>query len=51
MWADPFVVKRDGGYYIFVEEMPYATMTGHLAVIEIDDEGNVLKSTKILDTG
>jgi hypothetical protein len=51
MWADPFVVKRDGGYYIFVEEMPYATMTGHLAVIEIDHEGNVIKSTKILDTG
>jgi hypothetical protein len=53
MWADPFVVeKKDrSGYFIFVEEMPYKSMTGHLAVLDMDKEGNVTKSTKILDTG
>jgi len=51
MWADPFVVEKEDGYYVFVEEMPYKSMVGHLAVLELDCEGNVKKSTKILDTG
>ncbi len=53
MWADPHVVEKESkdGYYVFVEEMPYKTMTGHLAVLDMDREGNVTKSTKILDTG
>lgn len=53
MWADPFVVEKDdkSGYFVFVEEMPYKSMIGHLAVLDMDKEGNVQKSTKILDTG
>jgi len=52
MWADPFPVKKEdgSGYYIFVEEMPYSTMKGHIAVLEIDNSGKVEKSTKILET-
>ncbi len=53
MWADPHIVEKEdkSGWYIFVEEMPYATMRGHLAVLEMDKKGNVSNSKKILDIG
>lgn len=40
-WADPHVVKKDGIFYVFVEEYLYKTKLGRLAVIEIDQQGNV----------
>ena len=39
-WADPFVVERHGRYYVFLEEYVYATDRAHLAVMEIDAQGN-----------
>lgn len=38
-WADPFVLQRDGRYYIFFEEFPFATQKGHISVIEVDADG------------
>lgn len=49
-WADPFVIERDGTYYIFVEEYPYATKKGHISVIEMDSEGNIGKPQRCLET-
>ena len=51
LWADPFVVEKEDGYYLFVEEMSYKENVGHLAVLELDKEGNVTKNTTILNTG
>ncbi len=53
LWADPFALKREDGkgYYIFVEEMSYKENIGHLAVLEMDYDGNITKSTPILNTG
>jgi hypothetical protein len=51
LWADPFVVEKEDGYYIFVEEMEYKKNIGHLAVLEMDKEGNITKNSTILDTG
>ena len=51
LWADPFVVAHDEGYYIFVEEMSYKENVGHLAVLEMDKQGNITKNTTILNTG
>jgi len=51
LWADPFVVSKEDGYYIFVEEMSYKKNIGHLAVLEMDKKGEIIKNTKILDTG
>jgi hypothetical protein len=38
-WADPFVVCRDGAYYIFVEEFSYRTRKGCIALIRMDSAG------------
>ncbi len=38
-WADPIIIRRDGKYYIFIEELLYTTGKGHISVIEMDDEG------------
>lgn len=39
-WADPFLIKRDGKYYLFIEELIYKDKLGHLAVMELDENGN-----------
>lgn len=38
-WADPFPVLKGDRYHIFVEELPYATNKGHIAVLELDRQG------------
>ncbi len=48
-WADPFAVKKDGGYYVFFEERPSVTQKGFLSVLEIDDAGRVGDHTKVLE--
>jgi hypothetical protein len=47
-WADPHAVLVGDRYYVFVEELPYATGKGHIAVIEIDGEGRAGPSRKVL---
>jgi hypothetical protein len=48
-WADPFPVRKSGGYYVFFEERPFVTKKGFLSVLEIDDAGHVGKPTKVLE--
>lgn len=48
-WADPFVVSKDFRYYIFVEEFLYKSNKGHIAVLELDKNGKLLKSQKIIE--
>ena len=38
-WADPFVYKTKGEYYIFFEEFLYPTKKGHISVLKIDRNG------------
>ncbi len=45
-WADPFVWKRDGRQYIFFENYPYQTRTGHISVIEVDDNGRPISAAQ-----
>lgn len=47
-WADPFVLQRDGRYYLFFEELVFARGKGHLSVAEIDEQGRVGPVTPIL---
>ena len=37
--ADPFVIKRDGKYYCFVENYNYKTCKGNISVFQIDHNG------------
>ena len=48
-WADPFPIDVGGRTYIFVEEYPYRTRKGHIAVIEIDERGQVSGHRKVLE--
>lgn len=38
-YADPFVVERDGRWFLFAEAYPYAAGKGHLVCAELDDDG------------
>lgn len=48
-WADPHVVRRDGRFYIFVEEYPLATAKGHISVIALNDDGTHEPSRPVLE--
>lgn len=48
-WADPFIVAREGKYFIFFEELPYATNRGHISVIEMDRDGAYGESRRVLE--
>lgn len=48
-WADPFVVKRKDRYYVFVEEYIYKAKKGHISVLELDSDGRLVKTDKIIE--
>lgn len=48
-WGDPFVVQRDGRYFVFLEEKLYATGMGHIACLELDAEGRLLSRCTALE--
>lgn len=48
-WADPFVVCQNGRRYIFIEEVPYSTNKGHIALLELNKEGSIQQVQKILE--
>jgi hypothetical protein len=48
-WADPFPVKASEKYYIFIEERLLASPKGHIAVMELDEEGNWNSPVKVLE--
>ncbi|MEM8889209.1 MAG: hypothetical protein AAGD28_14620, partial [Bacteroidota bacterium] len=37
-WADPFVIERNNHFYIFFEELPYATNKGHISCMRLNME-------------
>jgi len=48
-WADPFVIKKDNQYYIFLEEYVYKKRKAHIALMVMDEKGNYQKPIKILE--
>jgi hypothetical protein len=38
-WADPHVVRKGDRYYVFIEELPFATGKGHISVLVLDARG------------
>lgn len=39
IWADPFVMDRNGKSYVFIEEQPVKTEIGHISVLELSKDG------------
>ncbi|HEX7052823.1 MAG TPA: hypothetical protein VF211_02670 [Burkholderiales bacterium] len=48
-WADPFALEKDGRYYVFFEEVPFATRKGHIAMIEVDRAGRRSAPVTVLE--
>jgi hypothetical protein len=48
-WADPFGVCQNDKFYIFVEELPFKTMKGHISVIELNSKGEMQYFKPILE--
>jgi hypothetical protein len=49
-WADPFIVARDNRYYIYIEELVYATQKGHISVIVMNRDGSWEPPVRVLET-
>jgi hypothetical protein len=48
-WGDPFVLQRDGRYFVFVEEKLYATGRGYIACLELDSSGSLISHQMVLE--
>ncbi len=48
-WADPFVLIRDGHYFIFAEEELWSANRGHIICLELDPQLKVLSTQVALD--
>ncbi len=48
-WADPFPVYRNGKYYLFIEEFLFDRKKGHIALLEMDEEGNHGEPVTVLE--
>jgi hypothetical protein len=48
IWADPFVVSRNGRYFVFIEEMLRAEGRGHISVMVINPDGTVEHPVTVL---
>ncbi len=48
-WADPFVVSQDERHYVFVEELFYNTQKGHITLLELDKDGDLVSSRVVLE--
>jgi len=47
-WADPFVIQRDGHYYVFIEEKIRAAGRGHIACLTLNQDGEFLARQNVL---
>jgi len=48
-WGDPFVLQRDGHYFVFVEEKIYAAGRGHITCLELDADGKMISKRVVLE--
>ena len=48
-WADPFVLERNGRYFVFFEELPFRTGRAHISMLEIDAQGRASEPVRVLE--
>lgn len=48
-WADPYLVHKDGKYFVFIEELIYAQGKGHISYIVMDESGNHSEPKQIIE--
>lgn len=48
-WADPFVIVRDGTYFVFIEEKRYSTGLGRIICLTLDQKFEVQSTHVVLE--
>lgn len=49
-WADPFVLEKNGRYFVFFEELPFETGRAHISMLEIDRaSGQASPAVRVLE--
>jgi len=48
-WADPFAIEKNGRYYVFFEELPYAAGKAHISMVEVRADGSHSAPLKVLE--
>ena len=48
-WADPFVLEKNGRYFVFFEELPYAAGKAHISMFELKADGSRSEPVKVLE--
>jgi hypothetical protein len=48
-WADPFAIEKNGRYYVFFEELPFATGKGHISMSEVRRDGTWTPPVRVLE--
>lgn len=48
-WADPFPIYKNGKYFIFFEELDFKSDKGHISVLELDEQGDVVQIETIIE--
>jgi hypothetical protein len=47
-WADPHIIYKNGKYFVFIEELIYKNIKGHISVFEINEKGEMTAPEIIL---
>ena len=48
-WADPFVLEKNGRYFIFFEDLPFAAGKAHISMIEVTRDKGATPPVKVLE--
>ena len=48
-YADPFIIKKNEDYFVFIEEVIYEQQKGHISYFKIDKNGNYNLPEKIIE--
>ena len=48
-WADPFVIEKNGRYFVFFEELPYADRKAHISMFELSRDGGMSPVQRIVE--
>jgi hypothetical protein len=49
LWADPFPLHVGGRYFIFFEELPFATGKAHISAVEVRRDGSHGEPVRVLE--
>jgi hypothetical protein len=48
-WADPFALEKNGRWYVFFEELPFAAGKAHISMIEVKRDGSASQPVRVLE--